>query len=213
VFDPAPADVDPGDATGFADSGPPGLSMLTLRWWIIAGAAVVIGAGAWAAARLSAPREPTLAGRYVPPDVGPPVADPYDHVLEVTGVLNVCCSPGCPPGVAERAGVSWRLLSTAPTGTQVAAPLQGRVCQQDTWGKPEQLCTEPFDLVEGIVERTPPEHLVVEATAPGNDAPAGTWSVVHIELMVGARRTPTSLIPAMASRAQATYYVQTPSAP
>jgi hypothetical protein len=180
--------------------------VITIRWWVLALLIVLLVSGVWSAAKYLRP--PTV---WAPPLPGPAAADPYGHDLHIAEAINAGCSQSCPVGAAELAGVSWHLRTSNPPVSSSPAQLEGRVCQTGTWGTPAEMCTEPFEIKEGEIDS--PQRLVIFAKAPPPGSPPEVYSVLYIELMVGAKRSYPLQKPAMESRATAAFNVVVPLQP
>ena len=179
------------------------------RWWVLLVSTVVVVFAAWMVAKYRHVESPPLvppppATNWIPPEPGPAAADPYVHALAITGFFNTGCGgSSCSPVAGELAGVSWHLVTSAPSGVSLPDPLpelEGRVCQTGTWGTPGELCTDPFEIKVGEIDRVPPQHLVIYAQGavlPGEPV------MLYIELMVGAKQLDPTKKPAMESRATA----------
>lgn len=191
--------------------------MMKLRWWLFMLWSVGLLGSAWLVARRTYQGQNNQTASPTPPATiwiaapgGPAAADPYQHVLEITGWFNSGCGGSiCFPGAGEMVLVSWHLQTLPPSSGSLPNPLPelvGKICQEGTWNNPlSERCTDPFEIKLGDIYRSEamPPRLEVLAQAPIGAA----YSSIHIELMVGAKPSNSVTKTAMASRAQASFNI------
>jgi hypothetical protein len=186
--------------------------------------AVALIVFAWRKDLFSYTKPPPPPIPWLTPQSGPAALDPYEHALTITGYYNVGCSSSCAISENDTSAVYWHLTTSIPATVPPSDPLpelQGQICQAGTWGdKVRQACTDLFDIRVGELESkmspmSPHLYLAVLASAlpTSPPPPPDAVSQLNVELMVGAKSPdPTTIRPAMQSRAVASIIVTFPPA-